>query len=228
MPQAATSIEISSNEKTGKVSCTYVSQVSCPGDCVFKSSGCYAEAGFVAITTRRLNKVAVTEDFSLIELARQEAEAINKLSGKRLLRLHVVGDCTTDETAKIVSTAAKDYSKRGGKKVWSYTHGWRTVERSSWQDVSILASVETLLDAEKAFNKGYAVALVVPVQESGVIKKNGFKLLPCPQQLNQVKTCADCKLCTKSDFLLDSKTIITFSTHSGGKKYADQKLIVLQ
>ena len=226
MSKAVTAIEISANSKIGKISTTYSSQKSCPEDCPFKSSGCYAESGFVAITTNRLNKAA--KDFTIVELAQQEADAIDILSGRRLLRLHIVGDCTTNRTAEIVSTAAKRYTSKGGNPVWTYTHAWRNVARSSWQDVSVLASVENLSDAKLAVDKGYAVALVVSQQEEFVIKREGFKLLPCPQQRDKVKSCADCKLCTKDKFLRDSKTIITFSTHSGGKKNADEKLKIIQ
>ena len=52
----ARAIETTENSKTGPVSVTYAAQGSCPDECVFKGSGCYAETGPTGIITNRLNK----------------------------------------------------------------------------------------------------------------------------------------------------------------------------
>ncbi len=54
--RAVSLIQRSGNRKLGHMAVTYVSQDSCPGDCPFRGSGCYAEQHFAGITTRRLNR----------------------------------------------------------------------------------------------------------------------------------------------------------------------------
>jgi hypothetical protein len=77
------------------------------------------------------------------------------------MRLHTVGDCRTDEAAKIVAAAAERYMDAGGGPVWTYTHAWRLVDRASWGRVSVLASCETPEQVELARARGYATAIVV-------------------------------------------------------------------
>jgi hypothetical protein len=79
----------------------------------------------------------------------------------RPLRLHTVGDCRTDEAARIVAAAAERYMDAGGGPVWTYTHAWRLVDRASWGRVSVLASCETPEQVELARARGYATAIVV-------------------------------------------------------------------
>lgn len=84
-------VEKSKNKKLGDCSATGVSQTSCPSSCSFYHNGCYAETGPQGIQTNRLNKSNQTE----LELALEEAEGIGKLSDRRPLRVHVVGDSKT-------------------------------------------------------------------------------------------------------------------------------------
>ena len=222
-PKIATAVEISDNSKTGRVSATYVSQQSCPDSCPLRGNGCYAEHDFVQFTTNRLNAVGtVTVD----TLAEEEAAAIRTLSGRRALRLHVVGDCKTNKAAKTVSAAAADHTTKHGKPVWSYTHAWREVSPKSWAGVSILASCETTTDVKKAHRKGYAAAIVVTKHDQPkAYVRDGVRILPCPQQTQKSANCESCQLCWKSDFLLKSKTVIAFETHGGGEKKATAALV---
>jgi hypothetical protein len=215
-------VEKSSNSKLGNVSASYVSQASCPISCPFMGAGCYAESGMVGIHTNRLNKA----DRTASELARAEAKAIRSLSGKRPLRLHVVGDCKTNKIASTVSEAAKDYSAKKNQPVWAYTHGWKTVDRKYWNNVSILASTETGKDAKAAMKKGYAAAIVVRQhKDTKLYKDQGIKLLPCPQQTGKTTSCETCRLCWNDKYLRDNKIVIAFETHSQQAKKADQALV---
>ncbi len=71
--------EISKNAKLGLMSATYASQATC-GTCIWKKSGCYAEAGFVGFTTHRINKSEVLDPF---EISRLEADQISNLMKER-------------------------------------------------------------------------------------------------------------------------------------------------
>ena len=103
-------LESTDNRKTGPVAVTWVSQASCPADCPFLRSGCYAESGNAGFTTARLNRAAKR---SPAVLAREEARGIDWLSGYNLLRLRIVGDCRTNKAAQIVGDACKRYARRG-------------------------------------------------------------------------------------------------------------------
>lgn len=164
----ATAVANSDNRKIGDAAATYAAQVSCPEECPFyNGGGCYAESGALGnFVTAPLNRAAQVTGASLVDVAKAEAKAIDGLSIPsgpvgRPLRLHGVGDCKTDEAARIVSAAAERYMERGGGPVWTYTHAWRTVARASWGGVSVLASCETPLDVELARARGYAPSIVV-------------------------------------------------------------------
>src|SRR5207248_895946 len=97
----------STNAKLGAVSATYASQASCPPSCPWFKQGCYAESGPTGFTTRRLNRSDVR---GAVRIAREEARAIDALTGDRLLRLHVVGDARTKAAARVLGAAAQRYS----------------------------------------------------------------------------------------------------------------------
>lgn len=163
----ATATAKSGNAKIGDAAATYAAQASCPSYCAFfNGGGCYAENGQIySSVTKRLNDDAHATRATALDVARAEADAIDRLPvlqcWDKPIRLHTVGDCTTDETAQIVAAAAERYMQRGGGPAWCYTHAWRIVDRASWGRVSVLASCETPEQVELARARGYATALVV-------------------------------------------------------------------
>jgi|SRR5579862_1215538 len=194
-------------------STTWVAQDSCPRSCPFYRAGCYAETGLAAIHTTRLNAFQLTAKNTPKQLAEQEAASIMGLTGTRPLRLHVVGDCKNKETTEIVAAAAMEYSSRHNKPVWTYTHSKR-VPRKSWGTVSVLRSCQSVMEAKREHNRGYAAALVVPEQftsPKAIDLGDGFKGIPCPFQTGKTKSCIDCKLCLHADKLHKSKAIILFA-----------------
>jgi hypothetical protein len=227
---AAIAVETSTNSKLGAVSATYTSQASCPKSCPWYRNGCYAERGLVGWQTRKLNRSAVR---GALRIAQAEARAIDRLTGDRLLRLHVVGDARTDAAAGELGAAARRYAARGmlprrGRKVWTYSHSWRTVSRDSWGDaVSVLASVETVRDAREAMAKGYAAAVVVSAFErSSAYPIDGTTVLPCPHQTRGV-SCRDCGLCRDDERLRSAGLVIAFQAHSTGAPAVRKTLLSL-
>jgi hypothetical protein len=215
--EPVSAVERSDNRKLGPVSATYVSQSSCPSDCPLFRKGCYAEHGYAGVTTARLNRSALRD---AREIARREARAIAGLSGKRVLRLHVVGDARTNAAACVLGKAARSYAARGdkparGKKVWTYTHAWKRVRRDSWgESVSVLASCETPAQARDAMAQGYAAALVVPSFESTrAYYRDGITVLPCPAQTHDDVTCESCGLCRDDERLRERGLVIAFAAH---------------
>ena len=138
--KSVTVVENSDNIKTGRVHATYASQATCPIECSFYKNGCYAEAGFTGMITNKLNE---DEEEDELAIAYMEADGIDKLSGKYKLRVHVVGDCKTNESAQVIGKSMVLFEERTSKDSWTYTHAWRNVSHESWNDSNVSASCET-------------------------------------------------------------------------------------
>lgn len=221
--ESAFSVEVSQNGKTGPLSVTYASQDSCDSECAFYKDGCYAESGMVGIHTARVNKAS--KDQTAKEIAIVEAKAIDNLTGRMDLRVHVVGDCKTAESADIVSQAMKRHRKKKGKSAYTYTHAWKKVGVSSWNGESVLASCETVEGAALAMSFGYAAAIVLESFDGHTKKfvKDGVKILPCLNQTKDIQ-CVDCRICFETEPLLRTKTVIGFLAHGTSKNKVVAKL----
>jgi hypothetical protein len=213
----------SQNKKLGDAATTYAAQTSCPTSCpFFDGGGCYAESGRVGMVTKRLNEAARILKSGPLEVADAEAAAIDalKVTPGRALRLHTVGDCSTDAATALVAAASARYRQRGGGPVWTYTHAWRTVSRASWGEVSVLASCESAAEVKAAKLRGYATAIVVDelaeerrhVLGADAGNAAGVDVLPCPQQTRD-RTCSDCKLCFDDQGLIERDYSIAFLVH---------------
>lgn len=223
--------EKTANRKIGDTSVTHVSQHSCPTSCPWFNAGCYAELGPEGLIARRLNRNAVTNP---VEIARVEAQGILLLTGKKNLRLHVVGDSVTEEGTKLLSAAAASYISKHGKKVWTYTHGYETT-RAAWGKISVLRSVETMEQVKEANQAGFAAAMVMelPRDEQGkVIGKSiplgeGYLGIPCPHQTGKTPSCNDCGICMNDKHLHANKKVVLFDPHGNGTKKMRKTLSVL-
>jgi hypothetical protein len=221
-------VETTKNSKIvgtkGNVCATYTSiKHTCPVTCKLKGEGCYAQLGNTGLHSKRFEK-SIPDHFTPDDLAKLEAQAIDasfysgkipqdSIRGGRELRLHVSGDTTTKEGAKLISAAVKRWYKRGGGKVWTYTHAWSMVSRKSWKGVSILASLDSTKDLGKALKQGYGVAIVVPEHKSSkAFELDGYKYIPCPQQTVGTP-CVQCRLCFDADGLKKRNTGIAFAAH---------------
>lgn len=228
-------VEVSANGKIGRISATGVSQLSCPGGhacdpyrCTFLCAGCYAEGGMQGIHTRALNTaIPLVQAWATAEdLATAEALALDGLTGKRVCRLHVVGDCKTPKAARILSEAAARYTAKHGKKVYTYTHGWRQVSRDNWGGVSVLASCDAQSELVQADAQGYGCALVVDHHEDSklVPLADGFQGIPCPEQVGTKSDCLSCGLCMRADWLKSKKLVILLAAHGQGVKTVKESL----
>lgn len=224
----------SGNSKIGgsrKVDATYASiEATCPKTCPLKGEGCYAQMGYVAITTHRLDRGAA--DLSAFQVAKVEANAIDSsYDGGRVpvgrdLRVHVSGDCRTSGSAKVIAKAVDRWKARGGNQVWSYTHGWKFVPRKAWGSISTLASIENVKDAKAAMGQGYACAVVVaehPSDKAYYIKGSNVKWIPCPSQTRNV-ACVDCRLCFNTDGLRERNSGIAFAAHGASAEKVKRRL----
>lgn len=217
------------------VDATYASiQTSCPKSCPLMGDGCYAELGYVGITSHRLDDEANGQ--SPLATARAEAAAIDKaynggqVPEGRDLRLHVAGDSRTLAGTRLINNAIGRWSKRGGGDAWSYTHAWANVPRKTWSHVSILASVSNTAEVAEARKQGYAPAIVVPEHKSEkayLLDGSDVKWIPCPNQTRGVG-CTDCRLCFDADRLFDGNFGISFAAHGVMKDQMKRHLKVVK
>jgi len=215
------------------VDATYASiRATCPASCALRDAGCYAQSGNVAMHVRRLD--AAASGLTPIQAARYEAGAIDAAWGGgrvpegQLLRLHVSGDARTTGAARVLGAAVARWIKRGGRAAWSYTHAWRTVPRSAWGPVSVLASMENTKDAAAATEQGYAPAVVVSAFPDGARawEADGVRWIPCPAQAGD-RTCEECRLCVRGDELRDRGMGIAFEAHGGQASSVKRRLAMV-
>jgi len=202
-------VERSKDAKTGSVSVTHVSQQSCWTGCPLLNHGCYAETtGMQPFTTRRLNSSTIVRADTI---ARLEAAAVDRLSGRRQLRGHVVGDCRTATAAGIVGASYVRHTAKHGQRHWTYTHSWPTVPLRAWRGAHVVASIHTAQEARQARAQGYQVLALAtgarhPTHAPYRDKQTRLKVLPCPAQFapasgSEAVTCARCNICQDATVL---------------------------
>jgi hypothetical protein len=230
--QLARYIASSTNKKTGS-DVTYVTLMSCDKSCALYNNGCYAQNYPMRFHVAPLDEEGATST----DIAKAEARAIDESYGGgdvpkgTALRLHVSGDARTKSAAKTLGEAVKRWRGRGGEHCWTYTHAWKKVPRSAWtESISILASIERAEDAKEVLAQGYAPAIVVAdfPKAGKAFEAGGVKFVPCPAQIAEDKTCADCRLCWDADRLAKKNMGIAFEAHGSKANTVKRHLAVLQ
>lgn len=215
------------------VSSTYVAiDQTCPSSCAWKGAGCYVTASkFTAGANARLEAGATEHKLSGADVIRLEAALLSHVTLKgylpaRPLRLHVGGDVVDADSTAELGDAGGRWLLAFGEPVWTYTHRWREIPADAWGSVRALASVETAEDAEHALDLGYAPALVVVEHTRAKAQKRGsMRVVPCPAETHDERTCFDCRLCT--DDLHARRTAIAFAAHGASKKRVRVRLTQL-
>ena len=218
-----------------KSDATYVSvKGSCPLTCKLKDNGCYAQDYPLSLHVGRLDKEVT--GLSALQLARAEAKLINdsynggSVPSGRDLRLHVSGDCRTISGAKVINKAVGRWKSRGGGDVWSYTHCWDYITKDVWDNVSMLASVDSVEEVQYARQNGYAPAIVVsehPGEKVYTLPGSDTKWIPCPAQTRNV-SCVDCRLCLNATRLYDGNFGVAFAAHGVKRNSIKKRLTVIK
>ena len=221
-PVPVIAVECSRDQKTGPVSATYAPIQSCPDSCPLTGDGsvaapCYGTSGNCGFHFRRISNLA--DGLKPAQIADLEAQAIDRLSGYFDLRIHVVGDARTAPAARRLANAAKRYlTKHKNRAVWCYTQAWRSVPRSAWGPIQILASCYSHSEAIRAFEKGYAPAIVFESADHLEVAQEtnrDFKIQRCLHELKGLK-CYECRLCLNADRLIKRRIAIAFLPHGSG------------
>lgn len=219
------------------VASTYASiSATCPSSCPFKDNGCYAQANSEHLTMGRRDRAARGLDGFAV--TRAEALALRRLwprgvpqdgaAGGRDLRLHVGGDASCTDGARLLAGAVEDLQARGLGAAWTMTHRWRTIPRDAWGPIMVLGSVERASDVREATRRGYAPAMTVPHFTHLVPRRiEGIRMVPCPFEAAPKKpTCAECRLCLRD--LTATREGIVFEAHGNEVRHVRKRLRVLQ
>ena len=232
-------VEGSQNSKLNgnkKIDATYASiKGTCSPTCPLKDGLCYAKSSFVGIVNARMNRRARQD--SPLDIARSEARAIDESHGGGLIpegrdcRLHVSGDSRSIKGTRVLAKAAARWLTRQGRAMYTYTHSWEHVPRAAWGAINVLASIESVDQVEAAKKQGYACALVVAEHKDDKaykIKGSNVSWIPCPAQTKANVHCSDCRLCMRSDWLLETNRGILFAAHGLRKNDLKRHLNVIK
>jgi len=204
----AIAVDRTQNAKLGLMATTYAAKSTCPDSCPFKdTAACYGMVGPPSAVWKRLSNGTHTE------VAKDEADVIAKLTGTVPLRLHTMGDCSTNKAAQILAKAAQEYTAKQGQKVYTYTHTWRRIDRKSWGSISVLASCETVEEAMQAMGRGYPAAMTVMSHEGLPKGSKEIRFVSCLKQTHKAETCLACGLCLRAESLLRARTAVCFAAH---------------
>lgn len=202
-------------------------EATCPSTCRYKDNGCYEQAGITGGRAKKRDRAAARltgYQVSELEAATIDAQwpagvPQDGARGGRDLRLHVAGDAPSEAGARLLAAAAQRWLDRGGGAVWTYTARWGEIPRAAWAPIRVLASVQTVEEADEAAALGYTPAYSIsrfesrrtyPIRRSA----SALRLIPCPAETGS-RDCVRCRLCLRE---LPPDVAIGFQVH--GKQRA--------
>lgn len=208
----------SSNKKTGPIPVTTSEQSSCSPTCKFLNKGCYAKSGPLALHWRKVSAGERGTDWQGL------CDFIESLPDGQLWRHNQAGDLPHSfgdiDYQMLNKLVAANYLKRG----YTYTHhvlnqhNREAIHAANLSGFTINASTESLVDADKAIDKGLPAVVVVP-NDRPVPKctPNGHKVVICPAQEREIN-CSECKLCS----VANRKCVVAFKAHGSAAKTVNQ------
>ena len=215
---------VSSNVKTGPIPVSTSSRATCPSTCPFNNGGgCYA-----ANYPMRHHWDAVTRGERGVSVQRFMA-AIAALSPGQLWRHNQGGDLP--HTAGKISRRFMRAIIRAnrGRNGYTYTHhdlkqgeNLSLIRSANRYGFTVNVSTETETAADEAIAKGLPAVLTVASDETRTTWQTaaGNRVLGCPAQRSDTKTCADCKLCHKRG----ARVVIAFLAHGTSKRKAEHSI----
>ena len=204
-------VERSRNTKTGRVHlATYRSQETCPGSCPLMGSGCYAENRGVngrqspfGLADRGADGDDYTELIGRLE----------RLPDDAVIRFNVTGDYLSDDGTPDMAYIEATNRARGD--VLSYTHAWRALDPSWFEDrTRPNASCDSLADVSEARSAGWSTVIVDP--GLALAELPGF--VACLFDTKGLQ-CIDCRLCAKT-----RRGTVVFPVHGSRRRAAAEAL----
>ena len=215
---------VSSNVKTGPIPVSTSSRATCPSTCPFNNGGgCYA-----ANYPMRHHWDAVTRGERGVSVQRFMA-AIAALSPGQLWRHNQGGDLP--HTAGKISRRFMRAIIRAnrGRNGYTYTHhdlkqgeNLSLIRSANRHGFTVNVSTETETAADEAIANGLPAVLTVASDETRTTWQTaaGNRVLVCPAQRSDTKTCADWKLWHKRG----SRVVIAFLAHGTSKRKAEHSI----
>jgi hypothetical protein len=209
----------SRNEKVGPIPVSTTSAKTCPSDCPFKKSGCYADGGPLALFWGKVTREEAGTDWDSF------CQSVAALPEGQLWRHNQAGDLPSDgsEIDREAFYALIEANK--GRKGFTYTHhnpmianNGFAINKANSEGFTVNLSGNNLKHADQlaALNIGPVVAVVAEDHPERSETPEGRKVVVCPEQTGKAKSCAECKLCQK----VDRAVIVAFRAHGVSKRKA--------
>lgn len=187
----------SRNTKTGNVPTAWngatreEGRKSCAG-CPLLDAGCYAHSGAVAMGADSVRRAARHGADKSLDTALH-----GRHKSARMVRLTGIGDI--GRAGKATADRIVGKIRAVGLQAVGYTHFWRESSVADAWRGRLMASVETLQDADRALSEGWRAAVVVPEDTPRTFTTPaGNRGIVCPAQIRDTVTCNDCRLCDGS------------------------------
>jgi hypothetical protein len=217
---------VSGNIKTGPIPVTTSSNHTCPDACPFKSGGCYAKGGPLAI---HWQKVSNGERGDTLDTLAQKLRA---LPPGQLWRHNQAGDLAGEKNAIDNKALQTLVLANKGRKGFTYTHkpiegdnNFEADNRASvrWANANgftVNLSANNLAHADhlSALDCGPVVCVVPFGTANTFYTPQGRKGIICPAQQKEGVTCAKCGLCQK----VNRSVIIGFTAHGASARKVNQ------
>ena len=211
----------SRNEKVGPIPVSTTSAKTCPSDCPFKKSGCYADGGPLALFWGKVTREEAGTDWYTF------CDQIAALPEGQLWRHNQAGDLPSQDGMSIdVHAFNRLITANMGRKGFTYTHhnvinnesnrDWIRIANKAGFTVNLSGNTIAHADKLAALNIGPVVCVVPEDHPEHSQTPEGRKVVVCPEQTGKAKSCAECKLCQK----VDRAVIVAFRAHGVSKKKA--------
>ena len=207
----------SANAKTGPIPVSTSSADTCPPSCPFKSQGCYAKSGPLALHWAKItsgNRGMQWADF---------CATIASLPDAQLWRHNQAGDLPGIGEHVDASALGKLTKANKGRRGYTYTHKHATesnreaIRSANANGFTVNLSANTLAHADTlADTQCGPVVVVLPIdQKTNTTTPAGRKVIICPATIRDNVTCASCGLCQRQ-----RSAIVGFPAHGTGAKRA--------
>jgi len=213
--------QTSRNAKTGPIPVSTTSEDTCPPNCPFYRSSCYAEGYHLRKHWDRVN------DGSRGGSLKEFADAIRRLPRGQLWRHNQAGDLpgrleTIDADALEAITRANR-----GRRGFTYTHkpptpdNLKAIAKAIAGGFAISLSANGIRHAQSLRKHGLPLVTVLP-HDAPTLQRldDGTPVLTCPATRKDNVTCATCGICAKAD----RKFVVGFPAHGNQWRKAEEAL----
>jgi len=210
----------SANAKTGPIPVSTTSAQSCPTVCPFKSAGCYADGGPLAIHWREVTEERRGGDW------RAFCATISTLPDGTLWRHNQAGDLPMVASSQTIDARAvrKLVAANDGKCGFTYTHhdmrkpaNRAIVAECNANGFTVNLSANNLQHADELAGLSIGPVVVVLASDAtqNTVTPAGRKVVVCPATQREDVSCATCQLCQRQ-----RAAIVGFPAHGASKRKA--------